>query len=471
LSTPRKHFFLLQSCAGSYTTSIEGEHKNSKANQNICKVNMTFNLNLLIFFRNICLILDMTTAMSWRRNILPNGLTVLQFPRQSANTTQLSIAVEYGSNQEPEEIAGVAHFLEHMIAGGSTKRIQLSRSIENSGGILDFYTDHEHMMSTMDILPSELTKASFIISELLFNTDFEEEKFRQERKIILNELSEALDDPTERIEELLMKSLFKKHPVNRPVGGFPKTVKRLKLNELSTAHKTNYIPQNMILILTGNFSEETATIVLNNFKDRSFEKTPSKKAIAVETAKPVPLVVEKKPGIAQSYLSMGARTVCSSHRDAPTLDTMSALLSGGTSSRLFIELREKTALTYDINSDHNKGLDFGYFSISCAVKNKNLVKAKQVILKELAKLRITKVPNDELEKTKNLIMGAILRGMDDPQECLEILAYMDMQYKSEKALVNHIAKIKDVSSEDIMDAANNYLKEDCFSTVLLKPMK
>ena len=63
----------------------------------------------------------MTTAMFWRRNILSNGLTVLQFPRESANTTQLSIAIEYGSNQEPDEIAGSAHFLEHMIAGGSDK--------------------------------------------------------------------------------------------------------------------------------------------------------------------------------------------------------------------------------------------------------------------------------------------------------------------------------------------------------------
>jgi len=409
--------------------------------------------------------------MFWRRNILPNGLTVLQFPRQSANTTQLSIAVEYGSNQEPEEIAGAAHFLEHMLAGGSNKRIQLSRSIENSGGILDFYTDHEHMMSTMDILPGELAEASFIISELLFSTDFEEDKFSQERKIILNELAEALDDPTERIEELLMKSLFKKHPVKRPVGGFPKTVKRLTLDELSNAHKTNYIPPKMILILTGNFSEETAAMVLKNFRDRSFEKTLSKKAVAVETAKPVSLVVEKKPGIAQTYLSMGARTVCSSHRDVPVLDVMSALLSGGTSSRLFIEMREKNALTYDINSDHNKGVDFGYFSINCAVKDKNLVKAKRVILKELAKLKTEKVPIGELEKTKNLIIGASLRGMDDPQECSEIMAYMEMQFKSEKALVDHITKVKAVSSEDIMDAANSYLQEDYLSTVILKPMK
>jgi predicted Zn-dependent peptidase len=410
----------------------------------------------------------MTTAMFWGRNILPNGLTVLQFPRQSANTTQLSIAVEYGSNQEGQEIAGVAHFLEHMLAGGSRKRIELSRSIENSGGILDFYTDHEHMMSIMDVLPGKLAEASSIISELLFSSDFEKEKFEQERKIILNELAETLDDPIERIEELLLKSLFKNHPVNRPVGGFPKKVKRLTLDQMINAHQINYNPQNMILILTGNFSKEDASLVLKNFKDRHFEKPLPRKVFPAETAKPVPLVVEEKSGIAQNYLTIGARTVCSSHHDAPTLDLMSALLSGGTSSRLFIELREKHALTYDVNSDHNKGMDFGYFSIGCAVKDKNLAKAKRVILQELKKLRTEKVPVNELEKTKNLIVGASLRGMDDPQDCSEILAYMEMQFKSENALVDHVAKVKAVSSENILEVANTYLQEDWLATVVLK---
>jgi predicted Zn-dependent peptidase len=411
----------------------------------------------------------MTTAMFWSRKTLSNGLTVLLYPRRSANTTQLSIAVEYGSNQEPPEIAGTAHFIEHMLAGGSDKRIKMSRSIENSGGILDFYTDHEHAMSRLDVLPGELAGASTVISELLFGTDFDEEKFCQERKIILNELAEALDDPLERIEELLLKSLFKKHPVNRPVGGLPKIVKQLTLDQLIKEFKMNYIPQNMILILTGSFSEERIEDVLKDFRDRGFVKAGAKKAFPAETSNPKQLVVEKKAGIAQTYLNMGVRTVNSSHNDSPTLDLISALLSGGTSSRLFIEMREKHALTYDINSDHNKGVDFGYFSINCAVKDKNLEKAKRVILNELTKLKTEKVPLIELEKTKNLIMGASLRGMDDPQECSEIIAYMEMQFKSGKALVDHLSKIKAVTPDNIIETANMYLKEDYLSTVIVKP--
>ncbi|TFH22005.1 insulinase family protein [Candidatus Bathyarchaeota archaeon] len=86
-------------------------------------------------------------------------------------------------------------------------------------------------------------------------------------------------------------------------------------------------------------------------------------------------------------------------------------------------------------------------------------------------MRTEKVPVDELEKTKNLIVGASLRGMDDPQDCSEILAYMEMQFKNENALVNHVTEIKSVSSENIVEAANKYLQEDLLTTVVLKPKK
>jgi predicted Zn-dependent peptidase len=415
--------------------------------------------------------MDVTTTISWHRNTLPNGLTVLLFPRQSANTTQLSVAVEYGSNQEPAENAGVAHFLEHMVAGGSTKRIQLSRSIENSGGILDLYTDHEHMMSTMDFLPEKTEEASNILSLLLFSGGFDKEKFDQERKIILNELAEALDDPDEMIEDLLLKSLFKEHPVKRPVGGSTGTVKQLTIDQLIRAHSANYVPENMILILTGKFTEKSVEEVLKNFQGQHASEKYSKKNYPLETAKPKPLIIKRKAGIAQTYLSIGARTVCSNHEDAAALDLLSAVLSGGTSSRLFVELREKNALTYDVNSDHNKGLDFGFFKVNCAVKDKNLATAQKMILNEFSKLKTENVPSDELERCKNLIVGGILRGMDNPREALEIISYLELQYKSEQALVDYIAKVKAVSSEQIIDAANVYLDEGTLSTVILQPKK
>jgi predicted Zn-dependent peptidase len=413
----------------------------------------------------------MSANLIWQRKTLPNGLTVLLYPRQPANTAQLSVGVKYGSNQEPKDQAGMAHFLEHMLAGGSDKRIKLSRKVEDHGGILDFYTDREQVLSTMDVTPEKLPEAASILSELFFGEEFSAEKFDIERKIILNELAEVEDDPSVKIEEMLLENLYRKHPIRIPVGGYPKTVKKITLEQLVEAHKINYVPQNMILVLSGNVSESNLEEMLDGFKDQHGKGAPTRTVPQAEVAKPKPLIVEEKSGITQTYLCMGARTIKSNHRDTPAMDLISALLGGGTSSRLFIELREKHAVTYDVSSSHCKGADFGYFSINCAVNNNKVDKTRSLIFKELANLREQSISQEELERSKQIMLGGVLRGMDNPHDCYEIIAFMEMQFGSEYALRDYVDKIKAVTSRDIQESASTYLDEESFCTTILNPLK
>jgi predicted Zn-dependent peptidase len=411
----------------------------------------------------------MSNGLVWRRNILPNGLRVLYLPKPSANTAQLSVAVEYGSNSEVEAEAGSAHFLEHMLAGGSDKRIQQSRSIESYGGTLNFYTDHEYTMSYVDVLPESLPQASLVLSELLFDDAFEEEKFGSERKIILNELAEVSDDPTEQIDELLLKNLFKSHPIRRPIGGYPKTINQLSLRQLEAIHTAAYEPQNMILMLMGNLSDSQIHEVLRFFEDKPKQQKITKQMHVQETGKPPREASKRKNGIAQTYLSIGTKTVNTKSPDVAALDLISMILGGGASSRLFIELREKHALTYDVLATHCKGLDFGFFSLSCAVKNSNLNKTRELVFKEFAKLRETPVSEEELERNKKMMLSGILREIDSPEDCQDILAFMEIQFNNEKALGDYLQKIKTVTTTDVLAAAQTYLQEDNFTAAILTP--
>ncbi len=413
----------------------------------------------------------MSANLVWQRRTLKNGLTVLLLPRQSANTAQLSIAVKFGSVQEPKEAAGIAHFLEHMLAGGSEKRINLSRSFEDSGGASDFYTDREYVLGTVDVLPEKLRQASEVLSKLFFDDTFEENKFEVERKIILNELAEAADDPAEQIEELLISALFKENPVKRPVGGYPKTVKQITLSQLEQEYRASYVPNNMILVLTGKYSDKDAESILDGFGKQKAEDCVSEKLYPTESFKPKSSVVEQKAGISQTYLNIGARTVVASHKDAPALDLISILLSGGTSSRLFIELREKHAVTYDVDCSHNKGFSFGYFNVTCAVNKSKLDKARKLILKELANLRTTAVPADELERAKQIMVGGILRGMDSAHDTLDIMSFIELQFRSGSGLEDYLARVKAVTADNIREAAEKYLNEDCLCTAVLNPIK
>jgi len=415
--------------------------------------------------------LGMSNSLVWQRKVLSNGLTVLLYPRPQANTAQLALAVEYGSNQEPAELAGVAHFIEHMLAGGSEQRIGQSRSIENFGGVLDLYTDREQVAGVVDVLPEKLEDASKILSDLFFGNVFESTKFEVEQKIILNELAEVADAPTIKVEEMLLENLFEHHPIRRPIGGYPKTIKHLTLPQLAQEHKINYGPQNMRLILSGNFNKKTQDNILGSFSNKEKTEKPSTPQVRSESNKPKGLVMKEKSGITQSYLSIGARTINATHKDAPVLDLIGTLLGGGTSSRLFIELREKHAITYDVNSAHCKGLDFGYLSVNCAINTQKATKAQKLILKELEKLQTTLVPQEELERVKQIMLGGILRGMDDSHDTLEIISYMDTQFGSELGLQEYVTNIQSVTSKNIQTAATQYLNKDELGMAILKPKK
>ena len=394
---------------------------------------------------------------------------MLLYPRMSSMTAQLSVAVAYGSNSDPEEHAGMAHFLEHMTAGGSAKQIERSRSIELMGGYIDFSTGNEDTMIVSDVTPDKLCKASQAFSELLFDCTFEEEKLLSERKIIMHEIAEAEDDPWNVVDELLRKNLFMNHPVKRPVLGFRKTVSKLSLDELDKIHHINYVPQNIVLVLSGNFSDKTAETVAQNFDCAKNKSGVSNNQPPVEITKHREETKKAKTGISQTYLSMGTRTVHSRHPDMPTLNVIDTLLGVGASSRLFIELREKKALAYSIESAHEYGSDYGYFRIDCAIESKRLEETKCLLHKEMEKLRNEKVLEDELNKVKDMIAGTILRTVDSPVDFPETMAVMEMQFNNENALQEYLGTVKALSANDIIEVANKYLAEDSLSTAVLYP--
>jgi predicted Zn-dependent peptidase len=425
------------------------------------------------FFRVEVDVYNMSNGLVWQRWVLDNGLRVLFFSKPSANTVQLSVAVEFGSNLEMEAEAGLAHFLEHMLAGGSEERIQKARSIESFGGNLNFYTEHEYTLSFVDVLPESLSQAAGVLSELLFEGRFEGEKFVSEREIILHELAESLDDPAVLVDELFLKALFKKHPVRRPILGYPKTLKKLRLPQLEAMYKAVYGPQNMILLLIGNLSDDQIKNVLKYFENKPQQQKITRQLtlqqLQKNIVKPTKLVSKSKQGLTQTYLNIGTQTVNAKNADAPKLDLISMILGGGTSSRLFIELREKRALTYDVTATHIKGLDYGHLSISCAVKNSNLNKTQKLIFNEIAKLQTEKVSEEELDRNKKLMLSSILRGIDSPGTCQDILTYLEIQYNHENALTDYLNKIKTTTTTDILNTAQTYLKKDNFTTTTLKP--
>jgi len=404
------------------------------------------------------------------RKKLPNGIRLLQFPRPQKMTAQLSVVVEYGSKSDPEKNAGLAHFVEHMLAGGSKERIKLSRSIEQHGGDVNFFTEYEYTIGTADILPEKLGAASKILSKLFFEDGFEEKKIDLEQKVILNEIADSSDDPWTVTDDMMRKNLYKTHTIRNPILGYHKTVSQLSIDELEEAHKIHYSPQNTMLILSGNFSNKDVETIIQDFVEIKKSKTKLMKHNCIEKEEPEKLSSKTKTGICQTYLAMGHRTVSGNHSDYPALEIFSTIIGGiGASSRLFRELREKRALTYGVQSSNCNGLDFGFFSIYCAIKSSKLKETSDLILKEITALKNKKVSEDELLKGKNMIKGDLFRGIDDSLTLHPRLADMEILFGDENALPKYLENIKLVSVDDLIEVANKHFGDSNFSKVVLTP--
>jgi predicted Zn-dependent peptidase len=386
-------------------------------------------------------------------------------------TAQLSVAIKYGSNDDIDEKSGNAHFLEHMLVGGSQKRIKLHHKIEKLGGCSHFETSDEFTFSSMDVLSGKIAEASKVLSELLFDSTFEQDKLELERKVIQNEIAEDHDDPQELIRETLIKCLFKNHPLRNPILGLKKTINQFTIDSVEKTHQNYYVPKNMILILTGNFSNKDKETVLRDFQDRENNGSIARRTRKLEEGKPKKEVTIKKSGLTQAYMSFGFRTAPARDVDTPSLELTEALLGMGESSRLFVELREKRALTYDFDAINVSGLDYGYFSITCPVRTKSLDQTQTIIRDELQKVKNQPPSKNELDKSKNMLLGGIFRVMDNFHELPGLLAYDEIHFEDNKSLIDYINKINSLTEKDVTEVANKYFQDKNYSTAILTPKK
>ncbi len=412
---------------------------------------------------------DMKSGLLWERKILSNGLTVLLYPRSSAMTTQLSVAVKYGSNDDSEDKIGTAHFLEHMLVGGSQRRIKLLHEIEQFGGCSYFETTNECTYSALDFSPEKLDEASKVLSGLLFDSTFEKSKLELERKIILNEIAESSDDPRDKIGVTLLKSLFKSHPVKNPVLGSKESVNQMALMDLEAAHENYYAPRNMIVTLSGKVSINDVETVLEYFQDRENGNSILRKKNSVDDSRPRKEVLMKKAGISQAYYGFGLKTPPAKNPDVPVLDLIDAILGFGESSRLFIELREKRALTYDFDLMNASGSDYGYFVINCAAKLKSLEQIRNIIRTELQKMKTSLVGKAELEKSKNMIFADIYRSFDSPHQLSRLLTDLEIYFEDENVVTDYLERIRSLSGQTIMEVSNRYFEEKNYSEAILAP--
>src|SRR3954467_10298136 len=193
-----------------------------------------------------------------RREVLPNGLTILTEEMQQIRSASIGIWIKTGSRNEEAERNGISHFVEHMLFKGTTSRSaqDIARQVDSIGGNMDAFTAKECICFNIKVLDEHLPIAMDILSDLVLNPVFAARDILREKGVILEEIKMDEDNPDYLVHEIFTQNFWKGHPLGKPILGTKETVRNLDQDAILKFYKKRFLPSNMVISAAGSLNHE-----------------------------------------------------------------------------------------------------------------------------------------------------------------------------------------------------------------------
>ncbi len=409
----------------------------------------------------------------FRKTTLKNGLRIITFPMENTKAITLLILVGAGSKYEKKEINGISHLIEHTVFRGTKKRPQtldIVKELDKVGGVYNAFTSKELMGFWVKVDSKHFDLPCDILSDMIFNSLFQEKEMKKEKMAIIEEINMFLDNPQTHILDLWEELLYGNQPAGWPIAGEKEIVRKISRKDILNYFKSQFGAKNVVIALAGNFKEKEAISKVKNFFGKFKKiKTLSKKPVIEKQKFPQVLLQEKETD--QTHITLGVRAYNIFSPKKYPLAVLSNLLGGIMSSRLFIEIRDKRGMAYYIRTMSEDYTDTGYLVTHAGIDNKRTKEAIKIILKEYKKLKEKKVPKEELQRAKDNIKGHILLGLETSDAWAAYLGSQEILENKISTPEKECQKIDKVRQDDILKVAKEIFQPKKLNLALIGPFK
>lgn len=407
------------------------------------------------------------------KKTLPNGLTVVFCKEESQRTATALVLVETGSKYETDKEAGIAHFLEHMCFKGTTRRpdaIMISSELDGLGAEYNAFTGHEYTGYYAKVAAPHAMKALDIVSDIYCDPLLREEDIEREKGVIRDEINMYEDVPMRKIGDLYMETLYGAQPAGRPIAGTKEQVSKYTRKDFVNFRKKHYVPSATTVIVAGNFDDAEAMKLIKETLGKLAD-TPKadKKAVKDKQSKPALRVLRKESD--QTHIVLGVRSYPLTDPNYPVLAVLGGVLGGGMSSRLFHKIRVEMGLGYYVRASNDGFTDHGTLAAACGVDNSRAKEVVPAILAEFERMTKELVTEEELIRTKELIAGRMLLGLESSDEVAD---YYGAQWLMRREFISPekmIEKIRKVNAEDIQALAKKIFVKKHLNLAVVGPWK
>jgi predicted Zn-dependent peptidase len=365
-----------------------------------------------------------------------------------------------GSRLEDERHAGVSHFIEHLFFKGTEKRPtskEIADAIEGVGGFINASTDKE-LTAYWTRVPAEHVELGLdVLIDIVSNSKLAPADVERERSVILEELRMYQDQPQDFVQNLFEEIMWPDHPLGRDIAGTEQSVARLTRDDILEYADAHYRLPNLVIGAAGAFGEGE---MLEAVRRRlSLPTEPDGQLIALPPqALHSPRVLMRRRRTEQAHICLGVRALSYLHPDRFVLDLLNTVLGEGMSSRLFLNIRERLGLAYDVHSFTQKHRDTGLLGVYLGVDPKQAVSAVNAVLAELQSLCDQELTEEELGRAKEFTKGRLRLELESTNGVSFWLAYQELLIGSIKTIEEEVALVDAITAVDVRRVANEVLR-------------
>lgn len=406
--------------------------------------------------------------MEYQFHCLSNGIRIVHKYTDS-NIAHCGLIINTGSRDELEDETGIAHFIEHCIFKGTSKRksYHIINRIDSVGGDLNAYTTKEETFVYASFLKEYYPRTLELFADIVFNSLFPEKEINKEKDVVIEEISSYKDSPSELIFDEFEQQVFKNHSLGNLILGSAKDIKRYKSKNLINFVKRVYNTNEMVICSVGKIDFKSLVKFCEKFFGKFEPNSRTFKRQIFNNYTPESITKNKKTF--QSHCLLGNIAYPLSDDRKTALSFLTNLLGGpAMNSRLSIALREKNGLSYNIEASYTPYSDTGLFCIYFGTDNSTYNKAVNTVINELNKLKNNKLGINQLNSFKKQYKGQIELSFDSNQNEMLSIGKSYLVYNKVDNIRDICKKIDNLNSEQILEVANEILDDSKLSFLTYK---
>lgn len=409
----------------------------------------------------------------FERFLSANGLRVILVPQAGSLATTVMVLVEAGSKYETKELNGISHFLEHMVFKGTERRptaLKISSELDGLGAQYNAFTGQEHTGYYAKVKNEFFSRAFDVVADLYLNPTFPEAEIEKEKGVIIEEINMYEDLPQRRVQELFMECVYGDQPAGWSIAGRKEVIRRIGRSDFINYRGAHYVPKATVVVIAGGFDEAEARAEIESKFGGFHEAAKDQKTEVVDKqTKPQELVFHKASD--QTHLVLGFRAFGVHDDRKYALQVLTDILGGGMSSRLFQKIREEMGAAYYVRASDDLYSDHGLVTMSAGVQHEKLEDVIKAGLEEFARLRKEPVPEEELQRTKDHLIGNLALSLETSDELASFYGGQEVMNLPIIEMNELADRIKRVKAEEVQNLARDLFRDAGLNLSVIGPFK